>query len=114
MTLAALTLCVACEKPPQEPEKVEEFSIDGKQWSFTRAAMSMSGYTPYFGGNYTITPTDATSGKISVIDPNDPTQTESVLTYTDLTATSVKVTIAALGLDACEMKLVENKIEIQM
>jgi hypothetical protein len=105
----------------EEAVKPEPASIDGKQWTadfmyggvydatlildfgVTTEGMAtiyadieaMGGTYPMGGGNYTITPIDATSGTIVIVDPNDPTGAELVFNYTDLTGTGCKLTCTA-------------------
>lgn len=112
---------ITIEVLPVEGEDPASVSIDGKQWSVTFMYGGMmeatlildlgvttenmatifvggdafGGIYPMGGGNYTITSTDATSGKIGIIDPNDPSGAELVFNYSDLTESSVKLTCGA-------------------
>ena len=83
------------------------FAIDG-------SVFGSSGFVGYQGGNYTVKPSDDTSGVIVFVDPMDPTASEVVFTYSDLAETSVKVSNEApFMLDNCEMTLVTDPVAIK-
>lgn len=122
----------------QEPAAL---SVDGKQWSvdFMYGGMmeatlildlgvttenmvtiyvggdAFGGIYPMMGGNYTVTPTDSTSGKIAIVDPSDPSAAELVFNYSDLTETSVKLTCAAeaFAMENAEAEAVEYNPEVE-
>ena len=73
---------------------------------------SMAGsFIAYLGGTYTVTPTDATSGVITMADPMG--GGDVVFNYSDLTENSVKLTNAApFGLENCEATLLTDKVTI--
>lgn len=136
-----LTLCVACKKAGDQGTK-EPLSIDGKQWCFEWGAMgtpvdavldlgvsqkdmaivavdaaamnlSVEGYVPYYTASYTVTATSAKEGKISLVDPSDPSGSELVITYKDLTEKTVKVSNEIpFMLDNVTLTLAEEKAEI--
>lgn len=131
----------------QNDEPPTTLTVEGKQWSFTWAEMrdasavldlgvttegvlyvaydmqmgggEGSSYIPYLSGSYIITPTDATSGTITVttkvITPGSETEQDVsiVLSYSQLTETSVKVECETWSIDST-MTLVEEVIEIQL
>ena len=125
------------EEPGPGPEPEPEYTLDGKQWVFTWAAMSveavadlgvtqegtimlavdgssmgMTGYVPYITGTYEVKPVDATSGVIEFVDPADPSATKVSISYKDLTETTVKFTLEAFGLVDVEAVAAAEKIEI--
>lgn len=138
-----LTLCVACKKAGDQGTK-EPLSIDGKQWCFECVYAGMAPATavldlsvsekdfmvigmniPLMGmaegtymmssaGNYRVEATDATSGKISAVDPDDPTASVLEINYSSLTEKSVVLSCTAeiLQLDNVTATLAEEKIEI--
>ena len=103
----------ATDEPSEEPAVL---TIEGKQWIFTwdamgvpgmldfgvaaenhfylaydASAMGMDGYVEYIGSEYTVTPTDETSGVITLVTYNmydEPITMD--LAYSDLTETSCK------------------------
>ena len=125
---------------PENPEQSEGISMEGKQWAFTWAVMGDvpcifdlgatetgiayllidaavyggEGWVPYFGATYSVETTDGTSGKISMVDPMDPTASVLVFEYAELTETSVKVSNANFSLDNTEFTLCTEKVEITM
>ena len=116
--MAGTTLEINLAEEAVQPEPA---SIDGKQWTadFMYGGMmeatlildfgvttegmatiyvdieAMGGTYPMGGGNYTITPIDATSGTIVIVDPYDPSASELIINYTDLTETGCKLTCTA-------------------
>ena len=117
MALAAALTFAACEKNGGE-EETPKVSVDAKQWCFEWSGMGMpidcvldlgvctektayflmdgavmgvEGWVPYFGGTYTVTETDETSGKIVIVDPMDPNASEVVFEYKELTDKTVKI-----------------------
>lgn len=139
MALAAAFVLAACEKKGGE-EDAPKVSVDGKQWCFEWSGMGMpincvldlgvntaktayvlidaavmgaEGWMPYFGGSYTITETDATSGKITIVDPNDPNGAEVVFEYKELTDKTVKLSNAApFELENVAATASETKLEM--
>jgi len=156
MAATMIALCVSCEEIKNEgleddknnnenvdgggsEEDVTPVSIDGKQWSFTWAAMNVAAvldlgvtaegtlvfgvdaaamdpslagsFVAYGGGTYTVTPTDATSGVITMADPMG--GGDVVFNYSDLTENSVKLTNAVpYQLENCEATLLTDKVTI--
>lgn len=113
-------------------------SIDGKQWKYdfnyggmmqTIAVLDLgvtqeglaavyvdqsmgegTFYYPNYGGSYTVTPTDDTSGTISITDPMDPSGEAVVFTYSNLTETSVTLNCTA---PSCAVEnVVAEKVEM--
>lgn len=139
MALAAALTLAACEKKGGD-EEAPKVSVDGKQWCFEwsgmgaplncvldlgvntdktayflidGAAMDAEGWMPFFGGTYKITETDETSGKIVIVDPQDPTASEVVFEYKELTEKTVKISnVAPFGLENVEATLSETKLEM--
>ena len=126
-------------EPGPEPEPEPEYNLDGKQWVFTwnglgmpleavadlgvtqegtiilavdGSAMGMAGYVPYISGTYEVKPTDGTSGVVEFVDPTDPTATQVAISYKNLTETTVKFTLEALGMVDVEAVAAAEKIEI--
>lgn len=140
MALAAALTLAACEKKGGDEETPQEVSVDGKQWCFEwsgmgapidcvldlgvntektayflmdGAVMGAEGWVPYFGGTYSITETDATSGKIAIVDPTDPSGSEVVFEYKELTEKTVKISNAVpFGLENAAATLSETKLEM--
>ena len=139
MALAAALTLAACEKKGGE-EETPKVSVDGKQWCFEWSGMGMpincvldlgvntdktayflmdgtvmgaEGWVPYFGGTYKITETDETSGKITIVDPSDPTASEVVFEYKELTDKTVKISNAApFALENVAATASEKKLEM--
>lgn len=138
MLFAAVALFASCDNKEEKPAAL---SIDGKQWSvsFMYGGMmeatlildlgvttenmatiyvggdALGGIYPMMGGNYTVTPTDATSGKIAIVDPYDPSAAELVFNYSDLTEATVKLTCAAeaFAMENAEAEAVEYAPEVE-
>jgi len=87
-------------------DKTAYFLMDG-------AVMGAEGWVPYFGGTYKITETDETSGKITIVDPSDPTASEVVFEYKELTDKTVKISNAApFAMENVTATASETKLEM--
>ena len=101
---------------PEEPETPAALSVAGKQWLFSwdamgvpamldlgvsaedycyiaydATAMGMEGYVEYIGAAYTVTPTDETSGVITLVTYNMYGEPQTMdIAYSELTETSCK------------------------
>jgi hypothetical protein len=101
---------------PEEPETPVALSVAGKQWLFSwdamgvpamldlgvsaedycyiaydATAMGMEGYVEYIGAAYTVTPTDETSGVITLVTYNMYGEPQTMdIAYSELTETSCK------------------------
>ena len=141
MAFAAVVMFASCDK--KDDKTPATVSIDGKQWSYafnyggmmeTTAVldlgvtnegigaiyMDMGGmYFPGFAGTYTITAKDGASGTISLTDPNDPSGSVVVFTYSNLTEKTVTLscdggaawTMESTAAEAVEMSFDEEEVE---
>ena len=126
MAVAALAMLISCEEN-EEPT----LSIDGKQWIAPWAAMGVDcvmdfgattpgtfylaydanemglpGFATYIVGEYSIVPTDNTSGVVNITVEGMPAQIQ----YSNLDEDSVSITFDTMALDNVEFTLVtDNK-----
>lgn len=145
ITLIAFMSIESCDKknPDQEPDPDPVvLSVDKAQWCFEwdgsgtpvncildlgvntegtayllidGSIMGMEGWIPYYGGDYTITQKDDKSGKITIVDPYDPSAAKVIFEYTNLTEKSVELSNELpYAMDKVPATLSEEKVEMTM
>ena len=106
-------------------------TIDGKQWCFEwngslcaldlgvnaeGTAYFLVGfygmYVSYLEGTYTITPTDATSGKICIINSNDSNSSEIIFEYSQVTDNTVTLNNTTYAITNQVATLSTEKLEV--
>ena len=142
MAATMIAMCVSCEKASKEKEN-DSISMEGKQYSFSfkyggmydatgvldlgvnmegfamvlmnLPAMTGEDYMPLTAGNYTVEAKDATSGKISIVDPMDPAGLALVINYSSLTKSSVVLSCETeiLALPDVTATLLEENIMVE-
>ena len=141
MAFAAVAMFAACE--PEDKGGKDALTLDGKQWVYTSeldgiVSTSLIDFgatakdTFYYGfvndgavmvmnpGTYTITPTDATSGTITIVYKGWSEEDQTIeFEYTDLTENSVKID-EGIGFNnlmingtVVEFKLATEKIAVE-